>query len=479
MKDLLKIVIQTRRIQLRLQTPAHCRQLVDLLQRRGMEFTLRDRPGTARPNTSANRPDTSQTDFRPLTGQTSSSYFAQDQPNSQHDRLATNGGRSMQPPIKAPPAEGDEDLYGLSPRQQARSRVDRAPDQSINATVHRDGLQEQYGDHVSSSRVPTGTRVFSRDESIARREVQPPRPTTAQLWRSHTLQPRSFNAYDIQPAAARPGVERPSSASNTANLEALREAFENRETSSNAGSEPRPSTSLTVPDRTQTAALQQEDAMKRPATATSSSRPGSSSLDLPPLRRPSLVKEGPRRYSRPASGIPPIQPPVLDAGSYSSTMDRGNVDSAERANPSASTLAPPKLQTNSGVERKVTPMNELLYGSKPLAERSSNACVQRVTSYTDAPHEIESPPATANPSVKQGDYPGRLTTAAAEENSAERLSSALIATANTSLEVFAAQSQEDRDAALEQFMIDNLRNPAFATLCEDIENCWQRIALGL
>jgi hypothetical protein len=48
-----------------------------------------------------------------------------------------------------------------------------------------------------------------------------------------------------------------------------------------------------------------------------------------------------------------------------------------------------------------------------------------------------------------------------------------------SLEVYAAQSQEDRAAAMDDFVMANLENPAFTKLCEDVENCWRRFALGL
>jgi hypothetical protein len=49
----------------------------------------------------------------------------------------------------------------------------------------------------------------------------------------------------------------------------------------------------------------------------------------------------------------------------------------------------------------------------------------------------------------------------------------------SSLEEYAAQDGKTRQAALEQFMMDNLQDPSFTTLCEDMEGCWQRIALGL
>jgi hypothetical protein len=48
-----------------------------------------------------------------------------------------------------------------------------------------------------------------------------------------------------------------------------------------------------------------------------------------------------------------------------------------------------------------------------------------------------------------------------------------------SLSSYAAQNVIDRRAILDEFMVAHLKDPAFATLCEDVENCWRRIALGL
>lgn len=47
------------------------------------------------------------------------------------------------------------------------------------------------------------------------------------------------------------------------------------------------------------------------------------------------------------------------------------------------------------------------------------------------------------------------------------------------LSQYAAQSEEDRQAILDEFMLSKLNDPTFVTLCKDIENCWRRIALGL
>jgi hypothetical protein len=121
------------------------------------------------------------------------------------------------------------------------------------------------------------------------------------------------------------------------------------------------------------------------------------------------------------------------------------------------------------------PMKELIFGRKALVEMPKN--MKRVSSLLDAPHEIESPPSKSarntyvsvthvtadNGDVDPARGPFRLPSPRKDNN----------------LDLYAAQSQEDRYAVLDQFMIENLENPRFTELCADIENCWRRMALGL
>lgn len=48
-----------------------------------------------------------------------------------------------------------------------------------------------------------------------------------------------------------------------------------------------------------------------------------------------------------------------------------------------------------------------------------------------------------------------------------------------SLADYAAQSQAERQTTLDEFMVSKLEDPNFAVLCEDLDSCWRRIALGL
>lgn len=117
-------------------------------------------------------------------------------------------------------------------------------------------------------------------------------------------------------------------------------------------------------------------------------------------------------------------------------------------------------------------MNEVLSG---VAERSTNIKIARMSSLVDAPHEVVSPPTTANP--PQFQHTGISADPTAKPYAA--MTSTDRGGQDISLDEYATLSRDDRMAALEDFMIENLENPAFKALCEDLEQCWQRIALGL
>ena len=121
----------------------------------------------------------------------------------------------------------------------------------------------------------------------------------------------------------------------------------------------------------------------------------------------------------------------------------------------------------------------------PQMQPRNTAAVHRMASSTDAPHEIESPPRTSGPISNK--WPGQVQP---ESDSRDDLATTRAYAAIESperglvrdselLERYHSQSPPDRMTALEQFMIENLNNPLFTTLCEDLEGCWNRIQLGL
>ena len=65
----------------------------------------------------------------------------------------------------------------------------------------------------------------------------------------------------------------------------------------------------------------------------------------------------------------------------------------------------------------------------------------------------------------------------------ERVASQVMAdagsTSTENLGNYAMQSPQGRMDALNDFMMQNIDDESFVTLCEDVEKCWTRIAMGL
>ncbi|TKA83041.1 hypothetical protein B0A55_00853 [Friedmanniomyces simplex] len=114
--------------------------------------------------------------------------------------------------------------------------------------------------------------------------------------------------------------------------------------------------------------------------------------------------------------------------------------------------------------RKPSGMQELL-SRRPLGDRSTNARIPRMNSLADAPHEIVSPP----PKTLTARDPTLNAYNLAMQTPLPRAAEA----GEVSLGEYATQSRQDREAVLEAFMMEKLEDPAFATLCEDVENCWR------
>ncbi|EME50114.1 hypothetical protein DOTSEDRAFT_20500 [Dothistroma septosporum NZE10] len=481
---------QDHRTQLRMQTAADCRQIVDLFRWRGMEF----REASARPGTSraGGRPGTAQTDFRPLTAQSSSPCFSKDQPD--HGRPST--------------------VHGLLPGSPLRQS-------------HRDG-STQNGDEARASPAIENMpppRIVKCGEMVAPRKFAIERPTTAQTWRTRIApdQPSGIADMSSQYGQTGPTIVRPYSYNNVENLEAVRQAAEE---DNDAIGLPPPSE---VPLRQQqdspgaldpNHSVSQSSEICRPLTAASaassavpdtqeveigmkyelqlnapwsrrsgsSSRP-SSALDLPPLKKPQVEK-------RPSTALHD------QTWATRATVQKRPMSSADASFYTAGDHMEPRKvifskqtqvqhvpqtvvpQPDSGVNVDAAlPMDELLKRSREDLLRES--ALQRQSSLADAPHELESPPPPLRHTIE---LHRRLPSPSADVVRRDAKRSSRQAASNVgnkvpaedrSLDEFAAQRPEDRQAALDDFMIENLENPSFTTLCEDVENCWRRIALGL
>jgi hypothetical protein len=171
--------------------------------------------------------------------------------------------------------------------------------------------------------------------------------------------------------------------------------------------------------------------------------------------------------------------------------------------------SPPRsayMTASEGSFRRPSDLGELIRINNPLAERSPNSNkVTRMDSNADAPYELETPPGTASSPVKTSSHTvtsspsrtdGRIVASPDKSDSHTRPVSptrptGLLARASsgvgaptdsgesTALAEYASQSREDRQTVMDEFMVSKLEDPNFAILCEDLDSCWRRIALGL
>ncbi|KAK4580119.1 hypothetical protein LTR86_000322 [Recurvomyces mirabilis] len=480
-----------RRIQLRFEDVTQCRELVTAFVRRGMEFQ-EQHPATARMNQA--RPSTGQGPERLLTATSSSPYFDAEQASG-----CLNTTHSQSAP--------QHDRWSETASQPQNGHIPNFP------------IVKHSQDIASQDMGPP--RYFSRDEVAAPREAVPERPSTAQIYRSFTT-PSQQTLIEPQEILRRPSDaagERPSSTSHISHLAAIREAVEE------AASPPATAPNMPRMDMaTSMANVDWSSGIPEPATLnsvrsetvgalSSSARPSTAATTLPP-----------EHYELPPPRILPFKRPSSKSSSTGSktakstkpamVMSRLPASTAvDRAARTPELTAPPPFQKKAGssrpatssplkrslnaisddsiahtssptkkprtshattpsdqILRKPSGMQQLLNNHKSLSSSNpTTTTLPRLNSLADAPHEIDENPPHPSPKVRTAQtIPLNAPATATEHDNPE-----------TSLEEYATQSLPDRQAALEDFMMRNLENPAFTKLCEDVENCWRRIALGL
>ncbi|KAK1063331.1 hypothetical protein LTR33_012311 [Friedmanniomyces endolithicus] len=498
---------QTRRLQLRVESATQCLQIVNAFKARGMEFQDQ-RPGTGRQNTA--RPISAMNTERLLTATSSSPHFQSSQAG----------------PYPSPTRNATSEIGSLPRLPTARP---------VETQTFAARSAEYFPAAQSQAMLPPPFLI--RDEAAAPREVVPTRPSTSQLYRSYTT-PSQPLSHEVQESPRRPLdliEERPSSTSHMATLGGIREAVKAEASAPRTAStmvfhhalpvgdpssstpEPgalislhsdarphtaRPSTAATsiLPEMAFNLDIPppRELPFKRPesrraGSAHSSSRPGTSAMSLPPLPKPKLREEGSSSSTARADSLSPEKGLTSSRPGTASPLKRGfdAVDTnaqLERAQTSMGLGAAPRGSTYGDTSpskktrtaapiaaaivspRRPSGMKELL-SRRPLDDRSVNARIPRTDSLADAPHE------TVSPRPKRA--MARDPTASAY-NLAVQSSITGTATGEVSIGEYATQSRQEREEVLEQFMMEHLEDSAFATLCEDVENCWRlRVVLGL
>ncbi|SMR52028.1 unnamed protein product [Zymoseptoria tritici ST99CH_3D1] len=497
-----------RQLQLAMRSIEACDQIVQLFLQMGMQFQPPQQKTKKQPATThSDNPPGIGTSDRPSTTQKSSNF----QPPVQ----------SHQPsPFSLP----NLDVGSLSHQPSVETRKEA----------------QRISSSVGGSGIATERRLFTRDGELLTRSIAPPQPSNGGLWGASTLKAPSTQQSNVPLAASQQNLgrldsERASSGSNVAAMSAVQRSwapFDNgvdafplsdteapqqnvssdtidgqyytplhsslREPPRSGGvatSSPAPLETLEheIPPR-------HELPFKVPGSrGSSASRPSSSALSLPPLRRPTTADHRPT-----TAGVRPtaaVKPQTLS----NKTNNRSNNQKNDvRPSTSHSSLQAPKTKdarpstshsTTQGVKKKVQPAQSnisFVAAKRPLHDGDTTSAFEskraRISSLIDAPHELESPADTAwtsmpAPAQRSKDsatlYPDGMTERDAVGEAFEALSSSYRVQESASLEEYAAQDGKTRLAALEQFMVDNLQNPSFTTLCEDMESCWQRIATGL
>jgi hypothetical protein len=360
--------------------------------------------------------------------------------------------------------------------------------------------------------------LLSRDNYAVPQDSEPTRPTTAEMYRSHTASvPRSTrglgafaNVTQASHPSATPVVHHtPALPPGTAQVpssdyEYLRSTNHSSPPPTTPHVRPISSATSALPDASQSEMLpEREPPFKRPGSRLSGSerslsRP-TSALDLPPLPKPKVVGDvswSAAKLNLPGPTIPPMQAGLPSQANRSSSASphKRSFDVFSDTSTAVNPNAHPDVSTSqkkSGLQstaasaehQKLGPMDELLARNRPLVERAVNVRATRISSLVDAPHEVVSPPSgtTAHqmlpPAAREiqaipteADFTIQPHAAASIPDAGDEAAS---------LTAYAAQSREDRVAALDEFMVSKLEDPSFATLCHDVENCWRRIALGL
>lgn len=231
-----------------------------------------------------------------------------------------------------------------------------------------------------------------------------------------------------------------------------------------------------------------------------SSRPPSSARDLPPLRTPTLVSDA-RPVDQSDPGVDHSTPgPFLDPPTAS---DTGSTYPSSLPGPANSTMSA-KITSPKGRLRFSPPRSSHAYASVHASPRSSLGHTMRhepdhVAAQATPPTSVHHDHDTAGQSSAQGaprysTLPTPLQVPVRHDR-ASRMHSFMDAdyemvdeqgsflakptlrptsAGKASLARYAAQTEQERQAALNDFICDSLQNDDFRQLCVDVESCWRR-----
>lgn len=466
--------LQARRVQFRLQSAQECSYMVAILERRGMEFQ-QQRPRTGRPASARSEAD--EAGGRPLTTQTYSAKSMSGAPAVPHKQTPFN--------LQALEAGGLSSQKALGPRKTTDAEPTISRQQS---TIHpANNIRPQ-----APFRTPT---IDASHSLLARGHSGQEKPATRDGRSDMTHGDDNSGRFQMTSSPARPatsGLYQPSAPASLRLPDTLEHEMP-----------PRRELPFKRPGSHQSASSRPSTSAKSTAGADSS-EPTVASSTLSPAESISA--------HRPATASPlkrPIAPSHLEPTKKALAVEMRPQSHGSLLSSASSFLKPTSASTNDGTFRRPSDLGELLRNSKPLAERSPNSNrVTRMDSTADAQYELETPPGTSSSLSKTTAHAvvsssptridGRLATSSSRPDnhavpavpgpstistdSLARASTVVqgpVDGADTALADYASQSREDRQAVLDEFMVSKLEDPNFAVLCEDLDSCWRRIALGL
>lgn len=482
----LTFTCKARRVQFRLQSAQDCARIVEVLQRRGMEFqmqrTLKSRPGSARPDTAAS-------DMRPLTMQTSA-------PSS--GALAAPTNPSVSTPFQLQPLEagglscqhfrpianaGDADarLITRMPFAEPNSFTEpHKPTCNVEQAMSVGGLSAPAIPHSRTLQTAADPGHGHAVNAVKTQLVDPSTsvlPSYGERLRHEPMAtdpslPANFNFTTSRQETSSDGM------SSSDNYQSFRSS------SANA--------SMRMPDTLEhEMPPRRELPFKRPGSHQStSSRPSTTSNSVrghakdkessdPTTISSILPAAKPNTASRPATAASikrAVAPGDERPAKKVFSADVRPYTSASTSAPSQETPRPLQRLASTDTSRRPSDLGELIRSRNPLGERSPNAkLVSRVDSTADAQFELDTPPDTSSAVRKpatNSEKPPSVKAHSVNEKPNDWSDKA-------SLAEYASQSREDRQTLLDEFMVSKLEDADFATLCEDLDSCWRRIALGL
>ncbi|GAB7363447.1 hypothetical protein MBLNU230_g3721t1 [Neophaeotheca triangularis] len=455
---------EARRIQMKLESETLCRQAVAVLMDRGMEFTQM-RPGAARP-TSA-RPSTAST-VRP-----SSMLGAADGLKSS-SRLGPKSSSSKEY------QSHDIAMPRLSSRDEVAAPRTVVTARPSAAQTYRSGSTAVQAQTYDTLQTPTSTNLGftnSRPPMLPARESVKYSDASHQA-RANMPPPELITAHSNEHVSSET-LDHNGHSATSSDVARLGQSHYFTASSNDDMDVPFP------PKR--------DLPFKRPGSRqsgeSSSSRPGSSALSLPPLPEPKVVQQRSVSPTRPntayiaksarapsparpatASPLKRVAAALEEERPFTPNVQAGGASTQQQLTSTHANPTTSQVDNAEGPSRRYSRLDELLNGSQVPRQQSRPS---RLNSLADAPGEFVSPPQTARshhlPAV----------TSVGINAATSGMSSAVQAAEQQGGDEYLAQNPEDRQAALETYILSKMEDPVFAALCQDVENSWRRIALGM